>query len=134
MTDSRFLRSTIQDKIDNLSRRGRGQPDSETLEQIVAGMNGEFQLENQIITFRSLQFAVPGGAFSLAGSYHLQGPIDFHGTMQLQAEVSQTMSGWKRWILKPIDPFFSENGAGTFLRIKITGTADDQQYGLDRRR
>jgi hypothetical protein len=31
-----------------------------------------------------------------------------------------------------VDPFFSKNGAGTFLRIKVDGTADDPNFGLDR--
>ena len=29
--------------------------------------------------------------------------IDFHGTLKLKAKVSETMTGWKRWVLKPID-------------------------------
>jgi hypothetical protein len=132
LTDSRFLRSNIQDKIDSLSRRGQGQPKNEAIDEIVAGMNGSFKLENQTITFDSLRFAVPGAAFDLNGSYRLEGPLDFHGTMQLQAKLSQTMSGWKHWLLKPIDPFFSRNGAGTFMKIKVSGTTDNPQFGLDR--
>jgi hypothetical protein len=42
------------------------------------------------------------------------------------------MIGWKRWALTPVAPFFSTNGAGTFLRIKGDGTADDPKFGLDR--
>jgi hypothetical protein len=42
------------------------------------------------------------------------------------------MTGWKRWVLKPVDPFFTKNGAGTFLRIKVEGTADQPKFGLDR--
>jgi len=41
------------------------------------------------------------------------------------------MSGWKRWALKPADPFFSKNGAGTFLRIKVAGTAKEPKFGLN---
>jgi hypothetical protein len=42
------------------------------------------------------------------------------------------MTGWKRWLLKPVDPFFSKNGAGTFLKIKVEGTADEPKFGLVR--
>jgi hypothetical protein len=56
------------------------------------------------------------------------------GTAKLQAKASQTMTGWKRWALKPVDPFFSKNGAGTFLPIKITGTRDKPEFGLDRKK
>ena len=50
----------------------------------------------------------------------------------MRAKVSQTVTGWKRWALKPADPFFSKNGAGTFLHIKVDGTAGDPNFGLDR--
>jgi len=41
------------------------------------------------------------------------------------------VTGWKRWILKPVDPFFEKNGAGTFLRIKVDGTTAQPKFGLD---
>src|SRR5262249_18875143 len=44
LQDSRFLRSTIQDKIDSLSRRGQGQPKNEAIDEVVAGMKGAFNL------------------------------------------------------------------------------------------
>jgi hypothetical protein len=34
--------------------------------------------------------------------------------------------------LKPADPFFAKNGAGTFVKIKIDGTAHQPKFGLDR--
>jgi hypothetical protein len=49
----------------------------------------------------------------------------------LDVKVSQTQTGWRRWVLKPIDPFFSKRGASTFLHIKIVGSAKDPQFGLD---
>jgi hypothetical protein len=42
------------------------------------------------------------------------------------------MSGWKRWALKPVDPFFAKRGAGTFLKIKVDGTSREPKFGLDR--
>jgi hypothetical protein len=132
LSQGKFLRSSIQDKIDTLSRRGQGQPKNEQIDQVVHRMKGVFQLNNEVMTFKSLSFAVPGAGVDLAGNYNLRADIlDFHGTLRLQANVSQTMTGWKRWALKPVDPFFSKNGAGTFLRIKVDGTADDPNFGLD---
>jgi AsmA-like protein len=133
LSQGKFLRSSIQDKIDTLSRRGQGQPKNEQIDQVVHRMKGVFQLNNEVMTFKSLSFAVPGAAVDLAGNYNLRADVlDFHGALRLQANVSQTMTGWKRWALKPVDPFFSKNGAGTFLRIKVDGTADDPNFGLDR--
>jgi hypothetical protein len=85
-----------------------------------------------VITFKALSFAVPGAGVDLTGSYNLDmDALDFHGTFKRQAKVSQTMTGWKRWVLKLVDPFFSKNGAGTFLRIKVEGTAQEPKFRLD---
>lgn len=128
----KFLRSKTQDDIDILSRRGQGQPNSEEIDEVVSGMKGTFKLENEVIRFRSLFFGVPGAKVNLKGSYDLHGDaLDFHGTLKLQAKVSQTMTGWKRWALKPVDPFFAKEGAGTLFRIRVTGTSRAPKFGLD---
>ena len=129
----KFLRFTTQDKIDSLSRRGQGKPNSEEIDEVVSGMKGTFTLENEVISFRSLSFSVSGAKVVLKGNYDLQrDALDFHGTLKLQATVSQTMTGWKRWALKPVNPFFAKEGAGTFLRIKVTGTSKAPKFGIDR--
>jgi hypothetical protein len=131
----KFLRSATQDDIDSLSRRGQGQPNSEGIDEVVSGMRGRFKLENEVLRFRSLFFAVPGAKVDLKGTYDLHGDaLDFHGTLKLQAKVSQTMTGWKRWALKPVDPFFAKEGAGSFFRIKVTGSSREPKFGLDRGR
>jgi hypothetical protein len=133
VSQGKFLRSTIQDQVDSLSRRGQGQPKNQEIDEVVSVMAGAFTLENEVITFRSLSFAVPGSGVDLAGSYDLgQDTLDFHGTLRLQAKVSETMTGWKRWVLKPIDPFFSKQGSGTLLRIQVVGTSKAPQFGRDR--
>ncbi len=133
VSEGKFLRSTIQDQIDRLSRRGQGEPGNQEIDEVVSRMQGRFKLENQVITFRSLSFGVPGADINLAGSYDMDRDIvDFHGALKLQARVSQTMTGWKRWALKPADPFFAKHGAGTFLRIKVEGDSGSPKFGLDR--
>ena len=131
ISDAKFLRSTIQDQIDQLSRRGQGQPKYEEIDEVVSNMKGAFRLENQLMTFRSLSFEVPGANVELAGDYDLaKDVIDFYGALKLDAKVSQTMTGWKRWVLRPADPFFSKHGAGTYLRIKVEGTSRQPKFGL----
>jgi hypothetical protein len=133
ITRGKFLRYTIQDHIDTLSRRGQGQPSNTEIDEVVLGMGGEFTLEDQLVDFRSLSFAVPGAGVDLAGSYDLgQDTLDFHGTLKLDAKISQTMTGWKRWLLKPIDPFFAKQGAGTLLQIQVVGTAKEPKFGRDK--
>jgi hypothetical protein len=128
-----FLRSAIQSKIDDLSRRGQGQPRNEEIAEVFSDMNGRFRMKDQIISFQSLTFETPGAEVKLAGNYNLaRDELDFHGSLGLRARVSQTMTGWKRWALKPVDPLFAKNGAGTFLRIKIDGTSRSPNFGVDR--
>ena len=130
---AKFLKSTIQDQIDQLSRRGQGQPKNPEIDEVISKMQGSFRLENEVMTFRSLAFEVPGAAVSVAGNYNLaHDTLDFHGALKLDAKISQTVTGWKRWLLKPADPFFAKNGAGTFLKIKIEGDAHHPKFGLDR--
>jgi hypothetical protein len=133
--EARFLRSKIQQQIDTLSRRGQGDPKNEEIVQVPSGLAGSFNLANELLTFHALSFAVPGSGVDLAGSYNLKtDDIDFHGTLKLQAKVSQTMTGWKRWALKPVDPFFAKEGAGTLLRVQVTGNSKEPHFGLDRRK
>ena len=131
--DARFLKSAIQDQIDQLSRRGQGQPKNQEIDEVISKMEGAFHLENQVMTFRSLAFEVQGAAVSVTGNYDMgSDTLDFHGALKLDAKLSQTVTGWKRWLLKPADPFFAKNGAGTFLKIKIEGDAHHPKFGLDR--
>jgi len=130
---AKFLKSTIQNQIDQLSRRGQGQPKNDEIDAVISRMQGSFHLENQVMKFRSLAFEVPGAAVSIAGVYDLgHDTLDFHGALQLDAKLSQTVTGWKRWLLKAADPFFAKNGAGTFVKIKIEGDAHHPKFGLDR--
>lgn len=133
LSQARFLKSTVQDQIDTLSRRGRGQPNNSDISGVVSMMAGKFTLAKERLTFQSLSFAVPGSGVDLMGTYDLdRDTLDFHGTLRLQAKVSETMTGWKRWVLKPIDPFFSKQGAGTLLRIQVVGTSKEPKFGRDR--
>ena len=133
ITNGKFLKTTIQDEIDKFSRKGQGAPNSQEIDEVVSGMNGSFHLEDERITFRKLEFEVPGAQVDLAGDYDLDSDdLDFLGTLKLQARVSQTMTGWKRIALKPIDPFFAKQGAGTFLKIAIDGSSRKPKFGLAR--
>jgi len=133
ITQGKFLRSKIQDQIDTLSRRGQGQPKNMEIDEVVLAMAGRFTMEDEKITFKGLSFAVPGSGIDLVGSYDLDADVlDFHGTLKLDAKVSQTMTGWKRWLLKPIDPFFSRDGAGTLIHIQVVGSSKEPKFGRDK--
>ncbi len=129
--DGKFLRSTIQSQIDSFSRHARGQPKNEEIDSVVSDMRGSFRLENQMMTFHSLSFRVPGAGVALAGTYNLRdSDLDMKGHLRLEAKVSEMVTGWKSWVLKPIDPLFSKNGAGTYLNIVVEGDAHHPRFGV----
>lgn len=128
---AKFSSADVQEKVDTLSRKGQGAP-KEDLGESVSKLRGSFTLDNGVMTFSDLQFDVAGASVQLTGSYHLRdGVLDFHGILRLQAKLSQTTTGIKSFFLKAVDPMFKGKGAGTVLRIQITGTRDKPSFGLD---
>ncbi len=129
---ARFNNLDIQKKLDELSRRGRGRPEETDEGKAVSNMAGPFTLKNTAMTFPRLTFGVPGATVKLSGRYHMRREtLDFMGTLSMQATVSETVTGFKRWLLKPIDPLFSRDGMGTVLPIRIGGTRSDPDFALD---
>jgi hypothetical protein len=130
-----FSSAKIQDRINDLSLRGQGKP--QLVKQagditVPSDLNGVFRLENSVMTFSQFEFSVPGAESQVHGQYSLDGNIfDFHGTLKLKAKLSQLTTGWKSILLKPIDPFFSKNGAGTEVPFRVTGTRSEPHFGLD---
>ncbi len=132
VTNGKFLRSRIQEKIDALSHHGRGKEKDEEVDEVVHRMSGEFKMADESLTFRTLAFAIPGAAINIGGVFDMaEDKLDFHGALMLDARASETQNGWKSWLLKPFDPLFSKRGVGTFLHIKVTGSPRDPQFGLD---
>jgi hypothetical protein len=135
---ARFIVAGIQQKIEELSKRGRGKTDAQgedESENVVSNMRGRFLLKNATLRFSRLEFEVPGAAVRLSGTYHLRRElIDLQGTLTLQAKISQTVAGYKSVLLKVFDPLFKRKNAGAVIPIKITGTRKDPKFGLDVKR
>jgi hypothetical protein len=132
VAEGHFLKSKIQDKIDELSRRGQGQPKNQEIDEVFSDLQGHFHMQDAVISFKDLAFDVTGAQITLTGDYNLANDqIDMHGALSLNAKVSDTMTGIKRILLKPVDPFFEKHGAGTYLRIRLDGSSKDVHYGLD---
>ena len=128
-----FTSSTLQDKIDSMSSKAQGRPKDKSVNEVRANLAGEFKMTNGVIEFPSLGLNIPGAELDLAGKYTFAGEaVDFRGKLRLDAKISQTQTGWKRWVLKPADRFFAKEGAGTLLRIKISGTRDQPHFSRDK--
>lgn len=128
---ARFSQLNVQEKVDKLSNRSRGQTDDAADDSVASDFRGKFKLRDGVMHFTDLAFTVPGAAIALQGDYRLaDGKMDLRGTARLQAKLSQTTTGFKSFLLKAVDPFFKKKGAGTVLPIKIGGTRDSPSFGL----
>ena len=88
--------------------------------------------ETEILRLPGLRFSVQGARVDLDGRYSLRDQgLNFAGALRLDAPVSQTVTGFKSILLKPIDPLFRRNGAGTHLPIRISGTVSQPSFGVD---
>lgn len=140
-----FTSDKIQSQVDQLSLRGQGKPkqaaqaaaiEAATVQPGALGisseMRGDFVLGDHKLTLSALNYRVTGADILLRGFYDLDAQtLNFTGTARLNAHISQMVSGWKSWLLLPVDPFFAKNGAGTQVPVKVGGTSSHPDIGLD---
>lgn len=134
--DAHFSNQKVQAKLDSLSLRSQGKVkqarETDLEENVPVDLQGVYTLDNGLLSFSFLHFLVPGTHVDMTGTYSLDGQeFDFHGKARLDAKVSQLVTGWKSVLLKPVDRFFSKDGAGTEVPIRITGTESEPRFGLD---
>jgi len=133
--DAHFTNPSVQGKIDSLSLRSQGKAKlarEHPAENVASDLQGTFRLDDGVLSFSALRFVIPGTHADITGQYSLDGnTFDFHGTLRLDAKLSQMTTGWKSLLLKPVDPFFQKGGAGTEVPFKVTGTRSEPHFGLD---
>jgi hypothetical protein len=129
---ARFTSNTMQAKIDELSRRGRGKPNDTQIENVSSDLDGAFVLGNGALRISEVSFGVRGAAIRLQGTYSLtQKTLDFAGTARMEAHASEMVSGWKRIPLKILDPILAKDGAGTVLPIRISGPVAKPEFKVE---
>lgn len=130
-----FNNESVQSKIDSFSLRSQGKTKlarEPHTEDVTTDLQGTFRLDDGVFNFSFLHFQIPGTHADMTGQYSLDGnTFDFHGTVKMEAKLSQMTTGWKSILLKPVDPFFRKDGAGTEVPFKITGTRSAPRFGLD---
>jgi hypothetical protein len=135
ISDARFTNDKIQSRVDDWSERTRGNPElakAGVPPDVRSDMDANFVLSSGLLSVSQLHFRMPGTKVSMSGTYKVDdSECDFHGKADLDAKLSQMVTGWKSILLKPVDPFFSKNGAGTEVPISVTGTKSDLHFGLD---
>jgi hypothetical protein len=130
---AKFSNSEMQKKVATLSQRGQGDTGDVTAPLAVASdFDGAFTLKEGSIRFSRLRFKVPGAAVALNGSYGLRsGELDFRGEARTDAKVSEMTTGVKSFFLKLVDPLFEKKKHGAVIPIRIGGTREKPDFGLD---
>jgi len=132
---ARFTTPTVQDKVDELSQRGLGRPKDPGIDNVPSRINSAFSLKAGVLTLHSLAYLVPGAAITMSGAYNLEsGTLNFSGAARLDASLSRTQTGYRRFLLKPFYPLFRKGGTGTRVAINVSGTVDEPKIGVDLKR
>jgi hypothetical protein len=130
IADTRFGAGGVQTKVNELSQKAQGEHEGPVAD-VVSDFNGRFVMREGVIRFSTVTFAVPGARVDLNGAYTVEAEVlDFHGTVRLDAKLSQLTSGGKALFLKLIEPLF-RRGNVTVVPITIRGTVDNPKIGLD---
>lgn len=132
-----FTDPKAQQRLRTLSERALGYSKSEVARgegergKVASNLFGRFRLNNGLVSFKVLQFEVPGARIRMAGSYNLiSSKVNMQGTFAMRATLSQTQSGWKELLLKPLDRFFKKDGEGFELPLSVEGTRDHPVIGV----
>jgi AsmA-like protein len=132
LNEARFSNVNVQEKINALSQRGKGDESAGTGPSVVSRLSGTFTLKDGTLTFSDLSFGVPGAIVQIAGTYDVkQETLDFRGNLLLDATLAETTSGWKAVVGRIAQPLFRRQGGGSKLPIRISGPRQQPKFGLD---
>lgn len=121
-----------QSQLNSLLQRTLGQHGDADPDPAIVRMTGAFHLENALIHFRELSFAIPWANLDMAGDYNLESDaVDLDGRVKVQPAISDLVTGWKRLVLRPVDKFLGKKAAGALLHIRVTGTSKSPQVDLN---
>ncbi len=133
---TRFTDPGVQTKINELSHRSRGKTPVDDKQHVSSQFSGTFKLGGGTLTIPTVTFDVPGSVVHLSGTYALvPQTIDFSGTLETDATISEMTTGYKSKLLRIVDPIFAKkDGKGTEIPIKISGVRTNPSFGLDKGR
>lgn len=132
-----FTNAGVQNRINGLSRMAQGRVREEADKppsRVTSDFQGRFTVRQGRIDLRAVSFNVPGAMVTMDGVYAVRPEtLAFKGRLYMDAKLSQTVTGFKSWLLKLADPVFRRNGR-TVLPLSIDGTRNSPHFGLDVRR
>jgi hypothetical protein len=129
--DARFRSDGIQQKVNDLSHKAKGEGDTGPAPQVWSDFSGRFAMRDGVIRFSTIRFAMPGARVDLNGSFAaLSQSLDFRGTVRLDAKLSELTTGMKSLLLKLVEPVFRKKGV-TVVPITVGGSVKEPKLGLD---
>ena len=131
---ARFTDPAVEEKVTHLSRRGEGSHSPDDGQSVASNFRGRFVQATGEMSFSNLAFDVPGAEVNLHGTYDLLSEqLNFLGTLDLEAKLSQMTTGWKAVLLKGADPLFKGDNAGTEVPIHISGDRQHPSFRVEYR-
>ncbi len=133
IAECRFTDPAVHSRLVTLSRHSQGKDTDDPAGRVLSNMRGQFSVNAGTVRFKTLTFEVPGAAVHLAGDYGLRSEqLNFAGTFSMQATISEAVGGGvKGALLKAVDPIFKKGGHGAVVPIRIHGTREKPEFGLD---
>jgi len=130
LTRMRF-KGALQERVQEFSRRTQGKDVEDTVTNVATNVRSQFALSNGVMRITDLSFDVPGATVGLDGTCNFRDrSLALQGHLRMDASVSKAVGGFKSIFLRVVDPFFKKRG-GTVLPIKIRGTIDAPEVGLN---
>lgn len=122
INDAYFSRSATQEMVNELSKRARTKNRKKN-ERVVADLKADTTIRNGTALLSNASFRIPGAIARGKGTYNLLTEvIQLHGSLAMQASLSQAAGGIKSIFLLPLNPLFRKDGAGAVLPFRVTGT------------
>jgi len=100
--------------------------------KVLSDVKGHVSLSDGIAHLANVSFDVPGASAQVSGTYSLLNEgINLQGHLHMEAELSQTTTGVKSFLLKVVQPFMHKSKKNeSVLAIRIGGTYNHPTYAV----
>lgn len=121
---ARFVNGAAQRAVDDLSRKGQGRLTDAGIRGVGSRLSARVHLAHRRLSPHTVTFSAPGVTVAAAGTYSVDSEVmDLHAVARLDAPVSKTQTGARRWLLRPLDPLWQRRGAGSRVVLDVRGPA-----------
>ena len=98
----------------------------------LSSLKGNASIRDGVATSHGLRFEVAGASANFDGTFNFHTEaVRMIGTMAMHSDFSHITTGFKSWLLKPLNPFMKKKAAGAVVPIAVTGTPGKYQVSLD---